>query len=144
LLAAAHVRPTTGSNTWPVSTSESQSESNPISSRPVTSSVKALVEADAPPIPTPIRIFMCPLVLVLESDRQPRVDRQYLARDVGRRVGRQEDCGAHDLVGPAEALERNAPRHLDDARVSEERRVALGQEEPRRDRVGDDSLAAEL
>ena len=60
LRAAAHERPTTGSNTWPVRTSESQSESNPMSSSPVTSSLSAPVDADAPPIPTPIRIFMSP------------------------------------------------------------------------------------
>src|SRR5215470_2081343 len=44
LLEAAQPRPTTGSSPGPVSTSESQRESNPSSSSPVTSSAIASVE----------------------------------------------------------------------------------------------------
>src|SRR5215475_4529335 len=134
LLAAAHARSTTGSNTWPVSTSESQSESNPMSSRPVTSSLSAPVDAEAPPIPTPIRIFMWSSVL--ESDRKPRVDCQHLTGDVGRGVGREKDRRTSQLVRPAEPPQRNAAYQLGDARLGEERRVALGQKEAGRDRVG--------
>src|SRR6185312_12386628 len=63
LLAAAQARPTTGSSTGPVSTSESQSESNPNSSRPVTSSAIASMDGLAPAAPTPMRIFMAGSIL---------------------------------------------------------------------------------
>src|SRR6185295_10032410 len=53
----AQARPTTGSSTGPVSTSESHSESNPSSSSPFTSSASASVVEDAPAAPTPMRIF---------------------------------------------------------------------------------------
>src|SRR5882762_687644 len=69
LLAAAQARPTAGSSTGPVSTSESQRESNPSSSSPVTSSASAS-GVDAPPaVPTPIRIFMSDDLEPLEPHR---------------------------------------------------------------------------
>src|SRR3989475_8018075 len=58
LLAAAQERPTTGSSTGAVSTSESHRESNPRSSRPVTSSASASGVEEAPADPTPMRIFI--------------------------------------------------------------------------------------
>src|SRR5258705_13390323 len=80
----------------------------------------------------------------LQGDREPRVDRQHLARDVGGGIGGQEDRGAHELVGTAEAPKGDAARQLGDARLSEERSVPLGLEEPGRDRVRGDALVAEL
>src|SRR5437762_12269483 len=65
LLAAAQARPTAGSSTGPVSTSESQRESNPSSSSPATSPASP-AGLDAPPaVPTPIRIFL------MSDDRKP-------------------------------------------------------------------------
>src|SRR5712691_435938 len=61
LLAAAQARPTTGSSTGPVSTSESQRESNPRSSSPVQSSASASGVEDAAAAPIPMRIFMSTL-----------------------------------------------------------------------------------
>src|SRR5262245_44965909 len=67
LLAAAQARPTTGSITGPVNTSESQRESNPRSSRPVTSSVSASGLDAAPAAPTPMRIFMSRLLFLTRA-----------------------------------------------------------------------------
>src|SRR5947208_12900618 len=71
LLAAAQARPTTGSSTGAVSTSESHSESNPSRSRPVTSSASTPGVESAPPAPTPMRIFMS-IVHGREDRRQGR------------------------------------------------------------------------
>src|SRR5207244_12675949 len=78
LPAPAHARPTSGSITGPVSTSDSQSESNPSSSSPVMSSASASGEAIAPPVPTPMRIFMVPT----SGQPGPRADLAELARDL--------------------------------------------------------------
>src|SRR6266850_7995159 len=80
----------------------------------------------------------------LQGNRQPRVHRQHLSGDIGRRVGGQKDDRAHELVGPTEALEWDPARQLGAARLGEERGVTFGHEEPRRDRVGGDALVAEL
>src|SRR5882672_1686456 len=61
LLAATQERPTTGSSTGAVNTSESHRESNPRSSRPLTSSASPSGVEEAPPDPTPMRIFISPL-----------------------------------------------------------------------------------
>src|SRR5205823_9229010 len=80
--AAAQARPTAGSSTGPVSTSDSHSESKPRSSSAVTSSASASGDAVAPPLPTPIRIFMSgrlqshDLVEASEADEQRRVGRE--------------------------------------------------------------------
>src|SRR2546425_5448568 len=58
LFAAAQERPTTGSSTGAVSTSESHRESNPRSSRPRTSSASASGVDKVLPAPTPMRIFI--------------------------------------------------------------------------------------
>src|SRR3989475_4898521 len=70
LLAAAQERPTTGSSTGAVSTSESHRESNPRSSRPVRSSASASGVEEAPADPTPMRIFISPLVQHRRAGRQ--------------------------------------------------------------------------
>src|SRR5712692_6770288 len=72
LLAAAQARPTSGSSTGAVSTSESHRESNPSWSRPVTSSPSASVVERAPPAPTPMRIFISIFVHGREDQRQGR------------------------------------------------------------------------
>src|ERR1700756_573452 len=58
LLAPAQARPTIGSGTGPVKTSESHSESKPSSSSPVSSSPSASGVEDAAAAPTPMRIFI--------------------------------------------------------------------------------------
>src|SRR6266849_1610542 len=72
LLAAAQARPTSGSSTGAVSTSESHRESNPSWSRPVTSSPSASGVEIAPPAPTPMRIFISIFVHGREDQRQGR------------------------------------------------------------------------
>ena len=66
----------------------------------------------------------------LQGDGEAGIHGQDLAGDVGGGVGGQEDGAADQLVGAAEALERDAARQFDDARLAEERTVALGQENP--------------
>ncbi len=56
----------------------------------------------------------------LQRDGEPGVHRQHLARDVGRGVGGQEDGNPHELVGTAEALQRDPTRQLDQAWLREE------------------------
>src|SRR5713101_4117740 len=67
LLAAAQARPTTGSSTGPVSTSESQRESNPNSSRPVTSSARASLDEVAPPELRAVRGVVASILGMLEG-----------------------------------------------------------------------------
>src|SRR5882724_12491284 len=99
LLAAAQARPTTGSITGPVSTSESQRESNPRSSRPLTSSASASGLDAAPAAPTPMRIFMSAPFAFLVGGGGHRHD---------------DSTASRDPAGPVNGISGMIPSHLID------------------------------